>query len=687
MSLQIIAIKPLKGCNQDYLKLLKEDFIYYFYREFSIDVNSEEISFEKKIPNGLYDVTTINDRKIKVNISAVSGKNGSGKSTLIELLFLAINNFSFRFNKKNRKAKLEYVDNIRVEFYFKLIETVNKKENIRVYKLRIHDNEVEIYQYRIKNGKYILGNKIDQSKFRLKNFFYTVTINHSHYAYNTSEMGDWLDGLFHKNDAYQTPLVLNPMRTNGDFEIDSENHLAKSRLLANLVRSSTKFDFKKLTDNLEAVELNLSLNDTKRDKILYRLPINNKKEYEDVRLRNLRLDDDLIYSSLNKYFKFKFDNATKKTYRIAFDYLKYKLVNICLTYSDYENYFRKEEKNFDESMLRKYFTILFEEDQSHITFKIKQILNYLRFTDNKNSIKLKKEQVVSIKSISDYISNIKNNRAFINVNSIELIPPPIFNTDIKLKSSKNDLVKFKTLSSGEKQMIYSVSSILYHLSNLDSIKNTNTKTAYDNINIVLEEIELYFHPEMQRKFINHILNSISGIELHNIKAINFCFVSHSPFILSDIPYKNIMFLESRQNEAFQFFEEKSTFGANIHDLLKDGFFMSKGSIGEYAQNKINETIDWLNELRENKAKLEEIDTIKQLNPIQLTERNKISEKIKDLSFTKDYNADLINIIDEPIIKTKLIEMYSEIFGNDERIQYLEEEKLRIEKEIEKLKTV
>jgi len=505
MSLQIIAIKPLKGCDSDYLKLLKEDFTYYFYREFQIDQKTDEIIFEKKNPNGLYDVYTSNNNNIKVNICAISGKNGSGKSTLIELLFLAINNFSYKFDKKNKRANLSYVKNIRIEFYFKTTYK-NKKENVSFYKIRVYDDNVEIYQYRKSKNNYVIGKKIEESQFKLKDFFYTITINHSHYAYNTNEMGKWLDGLFHKNDAYQTPLVLNPMRTNGDFEIDKENHLAKSRLIANLVRPSVKFDFKKLTDNLEAVEFNISLNDTKRHKTLYKT-ING----EEIKLQNLKLDEDLIYRKLNKYYKFKYDDISKKSLRIAFDYLKYKLVNICLTYSDYKGYFDKEEKNFKSLLLDKYFSTLFDEDQSHITFKLKQILNYLTFIDYKESIGLK-NQVIPIKKVSDFILNIRNIKKYAKINSIELIPPPIFNIDIILKSDKNEKIKFKTLSSGEKQMIFSVSSILYHLSNLDSVKNTATKTAYDNVNIILEEIELYFHPEMQRKFIDHILNSISGIE-------------------------------------------------------------------------------------------------------------------------------------------------------------------------------
>jgi len=475
------------------------------------------------------------------------------------------------------------------------------------------------------------------------------------------------------------------MRTKGDFEINKENHLAKSRLIANLVRPWTKFDFRKLTDSLEATEFKITLNDTKKHKVIYKLLIKNSKEEEKIKLQNLNINEDLIYKKLNRYYKFKYDDNSKKELRIAFDYLKYKLVNICVTYSDYEKYFLKDSKNFDEGLLDDYFKRLFNEDQSHITFKLKQLLNYLRFIDYTSSIKLVKEQKISIKSISDFIANIKNEKKYSKISSIELIPPSIFNIDILLKTNKGKLTEFKKLSSGEKQMIYSVSSILYHLSNLDSVKTTATKTAYDNINIVLEEIELYFHPEMQRNFINHILNSISGIELNNVKTINFCFVSHSPFILSDIPHHNIMFLENEEDEAIQLFVEKSTFGANIHDLLKDGFFMNKGSIGEFAKNKISETIDWLNNLKDKKNRIEELDEIKKLNARQIAEKNQITESIKILSSVNKNHLDLIKIIDEPIIKNKLLEMYSEVFSNDERINYLEREKNRIIKEIEKLK--
>lgn len=663
MSLQIIAIKPLKDCDKKYLKLLNSDCIYYLYKEFTINEIDDSISIERKIPEELYNVESLNNEKIKISISAISGKNGSGKSTLIELLFLAINNFSVKFNKKNEKADLTYVNDIRVEFYFKTYSRQKNEDVNKYYKIKVYDNEVTIHRYKKSKNEYVINSvPIYEYKYKLQDFFYTVTINHSHYAYNTEDLGDWLNGLFHKNDAYQTPLVLNPMRTKGDFKISTENHLVKSRLIANLVKPTAKFNFKKLTDNLEAIELDISLNDTKRDKIIYELPTDIKEIKEKIKLQDLNLNEDLIFRKINKHYKFSYDANDSKRLRIAFDYLKYKLVNICVTYSDYEIYFDKTKKNFNEELLDEYFKELFINDESHITFKLKQTLNYIRFS--KNNIPIKKQRV-PLKIISNYISNIKKNKNYSKINTIELIPPPFFNTDIILNSDKNEKIEFKTLSSGEKQKIYSISSILYHLSNLDSVKNTRTKTAYTNVNIVLEEIELYFHPEMQRNFINDILDSISGIELYKIKAINFCFVSHSPFILSDIPKENIMFLENIDNKAVQILDDKSTFGANIHDLLKDGFFMKKGSIGEFAKNRITKTIQWLNLIREENEK-------------------SIKNDFELLLEEKEYHKNIIEIIDEPIIKTKLLEMYSEVFGNDERKKHLEFEIERLNKELKTL---
>lgn len=154
--------------------------------------------------------------------------------------------------------------------------------------------------------------------------------------------------------------------------------------------------------------------------------------------------------------------------------------------------------------------------------------------------------------------------------------------------------------------IFSLNSIVYHLRNLISVNFNSRKEellVYNNFNIILDEIELYYHPELQRTFIFDLLNYLNKIDYSSLKTspnLNIIFITHSPFILSDIPAKNILFLKSNENKSTAVLENKKSFGANIHELLGDNFFLTDDDIyiGEFAKNKISDTIDWLNILKE-----------------------------------------------------------------------------------------
>jgi hypothetical protein len=50
---------------------------------------------------------------------------------------------------------------------------------------------------------------------------------------NTVDIGYWLESIFHKNDGYQTPLVINPKRDEGSIDIEKEKELQKAKLLVN----------------------------------------------------------------------------------------------------------------------------------------------------------------------------------------------------------------------------------------------------------------------------------------------------------------------------------------------------------------------------------------------------------------------------------------------------------------------
>ena len=153
--------------------------------------------------------------------------------------------------------------------------------------------------------------------------------------------------------------------------------------------------------------------------------------------------------------------------------------------------------------------------------------------------------------------------------------------------------RFKDLSTGETDLILLV-SLLY-----EEIKNNKLNL------ILLDEIETFFHPNWSKKIMNILISEIKKDNIHLILT------THSPFLLSDIPKQNIIFLDTyKEDEGVQkkgnckvvdgLKEKKQTFGANIHTLLSDSFFMEDGLMGEFAKGKINEIIEFHKEVEENK---------------------------------------------------------------------------------------
>ncbi len=613
---KVIAIQPKQGCWEKHLKILKSEQLYQFYNNYKIDKLTGDIEKNYDLPKKFFS----QESHFPISISAVVGKNGTGKSTLVELLFKAINNIALYSG--SMQSELKKIPGLFVDLYI---------ETDRFYKISVTPNAIKVYQYNAKGRQ--VGMK-DFGSIDLRRFFYTVAINYSHYAYNSAEFGEdsvWLEKLFHKNDGYQIPLVINPMRTKGDIDINNENHLVKSRLITTILLPARNqdFSFRRLTENYTATSLKLTIEKSVIEKVIYEIHDVKNNITEMVSLSNLNVDQELVLKTMNRVYPFNY--KAKSTIRnLAYNYLIYKMVNIALKYDGYKQYFEKNEKRFVESDLLIFCKELIY-DGSHITFKLMQTLNFLRYEhiDFNNGI-------LQLNDLSREISKITSTRSARRKTEIELIPPPIFKVEILLRNEleEKDHIEFETLSSGQKQMIYSVSSLLYHLVNLNSVTRTSKRRiAYSYINIVFEEIELYFHPEMQRLYINTIINGINNLSLDRLKGINIMFITHSPFILSDIPKSNILFLNAK-GLPDPIADRFDTFGGNIHTLLSHSFFLENGLIGEFAKRKIEKSI-------------------KQLNSSD--QLNKIS---------KDDLKKTIQLIGEPFLRNKLLDMFYSKFPND-----------------------
>lgn len=170
------------------------------------------------------------------------------------------------------------------------------------------------------------------------------------------------------------------------------------------------------------------------------------------------------------------------------------------------------------------------------------------------------------------------------------------------------------MSSGEKAML-NLYSRFYSLRNINNNKNIL------DVMILVDEGESYFHPQWQKKYFNTLLEIIKY--LFDKKRVQLILTSNSPFIASDLPNDNIIFLDKEKKDNMN---EVRTFAANIHSLYANSFFIRDGLLGEFAKNKVNQVYKVLN------------------NRNVLTENQK--KEIKSI----------INIIGEPVIRNKLTEM-------------------------------
>ena len=191
------------------------------------------------------------------------------------------------------------------------------------------------------------------------------------------------------------------------------------------------------------------------------------------------------------------------------------------------------------------------------------------------------------------------------------------------------------LSSGEKGLLDLFSS--FHSIETDILQN--------EILIFIDEGDTFFHPNWKIKFVNSMVENMPKIFKN--KKVQIVFTTHEPLTLSDMPNDNIIYLDKKNEEAriLKGIERpQKSFGANITDLLADSFFVNQGLVGQFAKRKINDVIKWLN------------------------------DEQKDLLLKEKYRK-IIEIIDEPLVKSKLMDMYFKIFPKEFDIE-TETEKVR-----------
>lgn len=162
----------------------------------------------------------------------------------------------------------------------------------------------------------------------------------------------------------------------------------------------------------------------------------------------------------------------------------------------------------------------------------------------------------------------------------------------KQKASLIDSIHFSwDASSGQKNwaQLFSV---------LKSVKssqgNEPESGKYDKtVWYFLDEPDNTFHPERERILIDEIRKTLND----GCGKKQIWISTHSPIMLSDMPEQAVTCLIniSKGNKMVDT-SKKHTFGQNIYTLYNDAFFLQNGVIGEFASNKIIDTVMKLEEI-------------------------------------------------------------------------------------------
>ena len=153
--------------------------------------------------------------------------------------------------------------------------------------------------------------------------------------------------------------------------------------------------------------------------------------------------------------------------------------------------------------------------------------------------------------------------------------------------------QFSCISSGEYQFAKVLGGIEEYCIKLSIGEYGN----HPNMVYLLDEPETYMHPELCRTFLKRLDTLLQERSATN--DIQVLISTHSPMLLSDVLPNQVTRLDydSKGYCIIKNRNEKSYFGANIHTVLADGFFLDY-TIGEYARGYLQQQFALLKSIAE-----------------------------------------------------------------------------------------
>jgi predicted ATP-binding protein involved in virulence len=588
-----------------------------------------------------------------INVTAIVGGNGSGKSRLLSAILDNVN----EHNISDDRIKPF------IQCYF---DKDNKKLVIESYSLLSNESQINSPDIDCELIKVSDTGIIKNSDFRDKMFFYHYK-NDLDYPINYNKYGTYNEKII----KFTEP---NKPNNKIDLEIEEEKKLKKLLFLIDstkysidenkffvpykvwLQKENVRFLGKNRTNDSKYIELKNQFKP--QNKIKELLLLENILFIKNLSEENS--NEDLFQDITLPSFDINTINITQEidTFRTNFLSLNFqsKIDECRKNIKDNHN-----RDNYKESL------VINECEKSLNLFKnIDTIVSILKQEYNESTYYPKSEL-------------INNNEP--NIKLIMNLPRFL---KIELIDSRTG-VEYSELSTGEKSLL----DVVYSIKNIIELRIKNHLS--NSIFILLDEIESYLHPNWQKNLIQYIYNFIKiySIDIHIILT------SHSPFILSDIPKENVVFLDKIDEKTEKKYPKLNikglkngncinvskhiklkTFGANIHTLLSDGFFMSDGLMGEFAKNKIEEIkkfyelvkfLEPKNKKYKRILKILYLFKIKKFNHIQSI----IGEPFLQ-TIIKNYLDELKQIFDNETYKKNKMKEFLDQFEPEELQKYLDE---------------
>lgn len=245
---------------------------------------------------------------------------------------------------------------------------------------------------------------------------------------------------------------------------------------------------------------------------------------------------------------------------------------------------------------------------------------------------------VFLKAFKVLVENIPDN-CFENSRKIS-VPFDIISTDNIVEKKLIEVLNYFNIDDVESEFYSSIleTDIVGLSDGFETISNIyaaiykcimlNSICDNGKIILALDEPDCYMHPEWSRRFISDLYEFLSTeFEKYKFEII---ITTHSPYILSDIDSRHIIFLEDGEVKK----PITDTFGQNIHTILKKSFFLDF-TLGEFARTQIEKVSEYLEKKSKNS--------------------NYVCE---DMSMDKA--REIISVIGEPVIKISLEEKFKTI---------------------------